>query len=65
MIVKKLKQIVMKDKYIGVKKATHGSNSTNINRIFLKNPDGYYYDDRGGKFTKEQMLHDYRNGYII
>jgi hypothetical protein len=54
----------MKDKYIGVKESTPDSNSTNKNRIFSKNIDGYYYDDKGRKFTKEVILHDYNKGYL-
>ena len=60
-----IKQInKMEDKYIGIKEATPNSNATNKDRVFTIKQDGFYYDDKGRKFTKNEIKHDLEKGYL-
>ena len=54
----------MEDKYIGIKEATPNSNATNKDRVFTIKQDGFYYDDKGRKFTKNEIKHDLEKGYL-
>ena len=54
----------MEDKYIGIKEATPNSNATNKARVFTIKQDGFYYDDKGRKFTKNEIKHDLEKGYL-
>ena len=54
----------MEDKYIGIKEATPTSNATNKDKVFTIKQDGFYYDDKGRKFTKNEIKHDLEKGYL-
>mgnify|MGYP003617410071 FL=1 len=54
----------MEDKYIGIKEVTPNSNATNKERVFTIKQDGFYYDDKGRKFTKNEIKHDLEKGYL-
>lgn len=54
----------MKDKYIGTKESKPNSYSTNKGRIFTISEDGFYYDEKGRKFSKEDIKHDLEKGHL-
>ena len=54
----------MEDKYIGIKEATPNSNATNKDRVCTIKQDGFYYDDKGRKFTKNEIKHDLEKGHL-
>ena len=54
----------MEDKYIGIKEATPNSNATNKDRVFTIKQDGFYYDDKGRKFTKNEIKKKKKKGYL-